>query len=279
MPHGSGQTYGPFFFNYGYTQSFDGAAVVRHVELNFTFEPNITTAQQKAFRSTAETGVEGIRNNRAIITDTTTQRSFPLRVDVTTSGPVFDHNIFVNSGPGRSDTSTWYAGSVTAGVMAHEVGHYLGLYDEYIGGGVDRYPNPTLSTALMGTGANDENPQMVSRYYQGYLDFITGLNPGSQFTLVMAPEPPALLMLLSGMIGILFFRRNNPSTLKNGPRRTNWAAIVRIAILAPTGIYGNAPSASRLPSLTKASGKRATCLRCGELAYVHFFSLLIPATR
>ena len=41
----------------------------------------------------------------------------------------------------------------------------------------------------MGTGANDENPQMALRYYQGYLDFITGLNPGSQFTLVTAPEP------------------------------------------------------------------------------------------
>ncbi|MEP7151918.1 MAG: PEP-CTERM sorting domain-containing protein [Nitrospira sp.] len=202
-----GQTYGPFGSNYGYTQIFDGATVVRHVELNFTFDQNFTTAQQQMFRSTAESGVEGIWNNRAVITDTMTQRSFPLLVDVTTTGPVFDQNTFVNSGPGRSNTSIWYAGSVTAGVMAHEVGHYLGLYDEYIGGAVDRYPNPTLSTALMGTGANDENPQMLSRYYQGYLDFMTGLNPGHQFTIATAPEPSTLLMLLSGMIGILFFRR------------------------------------------------------------------------
>ena len=202
-----GQTYGPFTFNYGYTQSFDSAALLRHVELNFTFEQNFSTAQQQAFRSTAETGIEGIWNNRAIITDTTNQRSFPLRVDVTTTGPAFNHNILVRSGPGRSDVSTWYAGSATAGVMAHEFGHYLGLYDEYIGGGVDKYPNPTLSTALMGTGALDKNPQMLPRYYQGYLDFMTGLNPGGRFTLVMAPEPSTLLVLISGMIGILFFRR------------------------------------------------------------------------
>jgi hypothetical protein len=202
-----GMPYGPFGSNYSFTQSFDGTAVVRHVELNFTFDQNFTTAQKQSFRATAESGVEAIWNNRAVITDTTTQRSFPLVVDVTTIGPVFDHNVFVNSGPGRSNADTWYAGSITAGIMAHEVGHNLGLYDEYIGGGVDKYPNPTLSTALMGTGANDDNPQMLSRYYQGYLDFMTGLNPGHQFSLVMAPEPSTFLLLLGGMIGLLFAKR------------------------------------------------------------------------
>jgi hypothetical protein len=49
-----------------------------------------------------------------------------------------------------SDVLNWNAGSITAGVMAHEFGHYLGLYDEYIGGGIDKYPNPTLSTAIDG---------------------------------------------------------------------------------------------------------------------------------
>ena len=216
-----GVTYGPFGANYSFTQIFDGASVVRQVQLNFTFDQNFTTTQQQAFRSAAESGAEGIWNNRAVITDTTTQKSFPLLVDVRTTGPVFDHNIFVNSGTGRSNADVWYAGSVTAGVMAHEVGHNLGLYDEYIGGGVDRYPNPTLSTALMGTGANDENPQVLSRYYQGYLDFMTGLNPGHQFSIVMAPEPSTLLMSLSGVIGILFFRRQRSLLSRERSARRN----------------------------------------------------------
>ncbi len=216
-----GQTYGPFTFNYGYTQSFDGTAVARHVELNFTFEPNFTMAQRQTFVSTAESSIEGIWNNRATIVDTTNQRSFPLRVDVTTTGPVFNHHILVSSGTGRSNVVNWYAGSLTGGVMAHEFGHYLGLYDEYIGGGVDKYPNPTLSTALMGTGALDRDPQMLPRYYQGYLDFMTGLNPGGRFTLAMAPEPPTLLLLISGMAGILFFGSGRRSLMyRNLPRRS-----------------------------------------------------------
>lgn len=214
-----GQSYGPFKFNYGYTQTFDGASVVRHVELNFAFDPSFTAAERQAFRSTAESGIEGIWNNRAMIVDAKNQRVFPMSVDVTTTGPVFDHTVAVIPGLGRSNVDNWYAGSVTSGVMAHEFGHYLGLYDEYIGGGVDKYPNPTLSTALMGTGAaQDKDPQMLPRYYQGYLDFITGLNPGGRFTIVMAPEPPTLLLLISGLIGILLLRDTAGLPLIN-PRR------------------------------------------------------------
>ena len=213
-----GVDYGPFRLPYGYTQTFDGASVVRHVELNFAFAPSFTAAERQTFRSTAESGIEGIWNNRAMIVDAKNQRAFPLSVDVTTTGPVFHHEVAVIPGHGRSNVKNWYAGSVTPGVMAHEFGHYLGLYDEYIGGGVDRYPNPTLSTALMGTGANDKDPQMVPRYYQGYLDFMTGLNPGDRFAIVMAPEPPTLLLLISGLMGILLLRGKGGLPLIN-PRR------------------------------------------------------------
>jgi hypothetical protein len=122
---------------------------------------------------------------------------------------LFNHDVFVRPEARRSNTATLFAGSISAGVMAHEFGHYLGLYDEYIGASIDKYPNPTLSTALMGTGALDNDPQMLPRYYQGYLDFMTGLDPGGRFTLVMAPEPVTFIAWL----GILIFVRGQRSSL------------------------------------------------------------------
>jgi PEP-CTERM motif len=89
----------------------------------------------------------------------------------------------------------WFVGD-TASVNAHEFGHMLGLFDEYIGGAIDRYPNPTLSdTGLMGLGALSATPEMLSRYYGQYLGFISTLNPDSTFQL---PEPSTFILVSLG---------------------------------------------------------------------------------
>lgn len=202
----NGVSYGPFGLSYAYMHSFDGTSFVRHIELDFMFGSHFTPGQQSAFRTTAEHNIERIWNDRAFVRDTGNQRVFPLRVDVTTVGPVFHQRVQVHPGAGRSDALNWYAGSLTPGVMAHEFGHHLGLYDEYLGGAVDRYPNPTLSSALMGTGALDTHPEMLPRYYQADLDFMNMLNPGGRFALVMAPEPSALLVLMSVLIAFVAWK-------------------------------------------------------------------------
>ncbi len=51
------------------------------------------------------------------------------------------HMITVKEGPGRGDVENWYAGwphgTGSPAPWAHEVGHMVGNYDEYPGGGVN----------------------------------------------------------------------------------------------------------------------------------------------
>jgi len=204
------ETYGPFGSQANYKQSFDGTALTKEVDLGFVFGPGFSEGQKSAFRAAAVTGIESVWNNKFLITDTVNNRAFPLTVAVRTAGPVFDQSVTVHSGSGRADVHNWYAGSATSQIIAHEFGHMIGLYDEYIGGSVDKYPNPTLSnTGIMGLGANSENPEMHPRYYQSYLDFMNTLNPDGNFilTTVAAAEPSTLFLVVSGITGLLLSRR------------------------------------------------------------------------
>jgi hypothetical protein len=214
-----GQTYGPFEWFSSYTQKFDGTSVTKHVGLNFVFSPQeFTPAQQSAFQTAAKSDIEGIWNNKVVIVDASNSRTIPLRVDVTTTGPIFHQTVKVAADAGRSNNSIWYAGSLSPGVKAHEFGHYLGLYDEYIGGGLAKYPSPVPTSGLMGNGALDQSPRMSLTYYQTYLDFMSALNPGYRFALnfvTVAPEPSTLLLFLSGIGACLASRTVWRSRLRN----------------------------------------------------------------
>ena len=96
------------------------------------------------------------------------------------------HVVTVKEGIGRGDTSTWFTGwpqgTGSPAPWAHEVGHYLGNYDEYPGGGV----NPNGShinepNSLMGTGA-----ALFDRQYSFVADWAATY---------AVPEPSSLIIL------------------------------------------------------------------------------------
>ena len=60
-------------------------------------------------------------------------RRLPIRVDVRFRGRDPHQHIIVRPGIGRSESINWHIGD-DPDVIAHEVGHLLGAYDEYDGG-------------------------------------------------------------------------------------------------------------------------------------------------
>jgi len=196
--------FGPYGWDYSYTRSFDGTKLVKDIEINFSFDAGLNyNAQQKAdYIKNAIAGAEGIWDNKYAIKDLNTGTLYPILVDITTTGP-YNQNVQVHAGTGRSDMTNWYVGD-GAGVNAHEVGHMMGLYDEYMGGAINQYPNPTLSNdGVMGLGALNANPVMYARYYQQYYDFMKQLNPDGNFMLMPVPEPEQVFLLAAGLFIIM----------------------------------------------------------------------------
>jgi hypothetical protein len=207
--------FGPYGWSYSYTRSFDGTRLTKDVEIKFQFDTNFV-GNQGAYISGAIAAVGGIWNNKFLIRDTANNTTFPLVFNLTTNGP-FNQTVQVHANQNREDMLNWGANS-TAPTMAHEFGHMLGLYDEYIGGAVNQYPNPTLSNdGLMGLGALNANPVMYPRYYQQLLDYMNTLNPGGSFQLQAVPEPASSLLCF---IAIGFLMAGRMRRMAVGGRRT-----------------------------------------------------------
>jgi hypothetical protein len=211
----SGNTYGPYGWNYSYTRGFNGTSFYKDIEVNFQFDDGVfnNNAQtQAAWVQSAITGLQGIWDNKWSIKDNQTGKLYPIIVEITTAAP-FNQTVQVHASTGsdpddpnpagndadRSDMTSWYTGN-TASTNAHEVGHMMGLFDEYIGGAVNQYPNPTLSNdGLMGLGALNANPVMYQRYYQQFADYANTVNdPGNTagYSLQAVPEPATLALLV-----------------------------------------------------------------------------------
>lgn len=203
-----GKTYGPYGWTFSYTRGFDGLKLYKHVEIDFEFDAELgwDDAQKAAYKAGIEAAIEGIWNNKFKIKDENTGKHYALTVDVTTTGP-FNQTVKVHKGDGRADMLNWYE-TDTGSINAHEFGHMLGLYDEYMGGAVDKYPNPTLSDdGLMGLGALNANPVMYERYYQQYLDYMKELNKGGTFTMVRVPAPSSAVLCVIGLVFVGLRRR------------------------------------------------------------------------
>jgi len=190
-------TYGPYGWNYSYTRSFDGTKIEKDIEIKFAFDSGVgyDAAQQTAFINQAIANIRSVWNNKYAVKDNTNGTLIPCVVDITTSGP-FDQSVTIykteaDTPQNNVDMTHWTIGD-SANVQGHEVGHMMGLFDEYIGGAVNQYPNPLLSNdGLMGLGgAQGANYVMYDRYYQQYLDYFKSLNRGD-FSLVAVPLPAA----------------------------------------------------------------------------------------
>lgn len=150
-----------------------------------------------------EKGIEGIWSGRFNVVDQ--NLTYPLLFDVNFVSSGQDFNTRVDpSAPCRSQMSRWclnnpggFSNDYQDEVTAHEFGHQVGLYDEYLGGTVDPavlvgnfcgIPPGAPPQAFCDSTMSDLGPTR-ERYYESILANIESLL-GRNLSLAFAGQPP-----------------------------------------------------------------------------------------
>lgn len=204
----SNTVFGDFSWPYAYSLSFTNDTLLAQINIELTgYDPGT------ALRSTWETGVESTWGRQYEVVDGT--HAYPILFDLAWvyTNTLADEIVTVYQGTGYMDMLNWYTSqpsgwpdSYQGVIAAHEVGHMLGLFDEYFGGAV----NPatmfwTVDPALM---ANLGPVQ--ARYYTGMLDWLKNASERPNLTLApyspadsQVPEPASVTLIAIGMAGAL----------------------------------------------------------------------------
>ena len=165
----SDTVFGDFAWPYSYSLSFSGNTLLAQVNIELTgYDPGT------ALRDQWESGVEYAWSDQYDVVDG--PYLYPIVLDLmwVATAALADEIVTVYQGSGYMDMLNWYTSQPSGwpdsyqGVLAaHEVGHMIGLYDEYYGGAVDPSTFYTTTDALMA----DLGP-VQAQNYTGMVDWL-----------------------------------------------------------------------------------------------------------
>ena len=128
-------TSGRYDWQYGYHIHLDDSTLIVRVGINLVAAPGVTKVQLDRVQPEWEKEIERVWSNRFALM--ARDGSYPIVVDASFKRVSYQHDVIVKPGGGRrSDELNWHVMD-TPQIAAHEFGHMLGLYDEYVGGAQD----------------------------------------------------------------------------------------------------------------------------------------------
>jgi hypothetical protein len=134
-------------------------------------DSGVTREQGEAAKTRGRAEFRRIWDNKFIFTDTADNKPYNLRCDVTFVDSQEDYTITLHPGDGAIDRQNWYVLDQDI-EFAHELGHTLGLKDEYVDATA---PNRATGTSpgvftdhsIMGNYFNEGIPQAEVKQRHG----------------------------------------------------------------------------------------------------------------
>ncbi len=155
---------GPYQWTSSYDVDFDDKALQCNITVKVKLTPadsTVTEDDQKKIKGLAQAQFQKYWDNKFTITDNATKTKYKLRLSLAFVDTGEHVAVTLHPGEGRDNRRNWYVKQVDNITLAHELGHQLGLKDEYVDSAV-----PDRADASK-PGAHKDNSIMGDYYAEG----------------------------------------------------------------------------------------------------------------
>jgi hypothetical protein len=156
-------TDGPYGWDSKYEVSFGGSECRLNINIKVVPQPDVSAEEAEQIKGETASAFTSLYDRRFTLTDTTTHEAFTLRVGITYVDSGEHLLIDLYSGNRRNNLTTWSTERPVS-TRAHELGHQLGLKDEYVD---DSVPDRATETS---PGVHTDHSIMGNYHSEGYAE-------------------------------------------------------------------------------------------------------------
>jgi hypothetical protein len=150
---------GPYEWTAKFTTDIVGSEVIATIKAKIVPDSDVTTEELAAVKAQTQTEFTRIWDSKFVLTEGTTDYTLRVKLEFVDSG---EHlSIKLHKGSGRNDLESWTTDLGKSTTRAHELGHQLGLLDEYIDPRVDARKDATAP------GVHTDHSIMGNYYAEG----------------------------------------------------------------------------------------------------------------
>lgn len=147
----------------GFDVALRGDTVAVRIGVHAVPVGGVTRPELDQVKPVWEAGAEDAWSGRFAL-ETPSMQRYPIVVDLDFLGPSFHHEVAVRPGRGRTDQLHWHLRDGAA-LAAHEVGHMLGAFDDYLGGANGAF-GPVVDPGSVMAADPEEGASARARHFE-----------------------------------------------------------------------------------------------------------------